>query len=472
MVFPMPSTSRTLWGGIVDHGHRATGFFRIAQVDGVWWLIDPAGGRFLSKGIDTVTARQDRIQNSDRIPYAEACRRKYHTVKAWRAAAAARLSACGVNTLGAWSDKAVANAGPLPLAITPVLHLANRYLSQKSARSIPNQMFPDVFDRRFKAFAGMQAQKLCAPHRDDPNVIGWFSDNELRWTSDWRGWHELLPTFLRLPAKCPGRQAAIAWLQNRYGKFDAFNSVWRTGGRDWMDLDAIAPDAPFIRDPPYLHNKEQGAAADERCIAFFADCDAFAGVVAERYFMVTVGAIKAADPNHLALGCRFAYPPAYAAIVAAGRHLDVISFNCYDDDPSRTIAAYARELKPCLIGEFSFRATDSGLPNTNGAGRCVTTQRERAQCYLNYVTAAFGHRSVIGCHWFEHADQPAEGRFDGENSNFGIVTIDDDIYEELTHRMAAFNSIAEEIHGRQPQSHATAAADTHQSAATREALLS
>src|SRR3974390_703147 len=80
--------SRTRWGGLAHPRRSTTGYFRTANIDGVWWLIGPAGGRFLSKGVDNVSARQDRIQNSDRIPYAETCRRKYRTVKAWRTAAA------------------------------------------------------------------------------------------------------------------------------------------------------------------------------------------------------------------------------------------------------------------------------------------------------------------------------------------------------------------------------------------------
>ena len=54
--------------------------------------------------------------------------------------------------------------------------------------------------------------------------------------------------------------------------------------------------------------------------------------------------------------------------------------------------------------------------------------------------------SVVGYHWFEHADQPAEGRFDGENSNFGTVTIEDDVYAELTETMTRVNAAAEQIH--------------------------
>ena len=56
--------------------------------------------------------------------------------------------------------------------------------------------------------------------------------------------------------------------------------------------------------------------------------------------------------------------------------------------------------------------------------------------------------AVVGYHWFEHADQPAEGRFDGENSNFGAVTIEDEVYAELTETMTRVNAAAEQIHAK------------------------
>ena len=145
-----------------------------------------------------------------------------------------------------------------------------------------------------------------------------------------------------------------------------------------------------------------------------------------QYFELCVAAIKAVDPNHLVIGSRFGYQPHPNVIAAAGRYLDVISFNRYDFDPGAVIDAYSAGGKPCLISEFSFRGDDSGLPNSRGAGPRVESQLERAQCFERYVTAALKKPAVVGYHWFEHADQPAEGRFDGENSNFGTVTIEDD----------------------------------------------
>ena len=429
------------------------GYFSIAERDGIFWLIDPGGGRFLSKGVNSVQFDQDRIQNSDRIPYADACKRKYGNKDAWRAAAAKRLARWGFNTLGSWSDEAVAKAGPSPLTVTSTLDLGASFTWQNNGESIAGyaQDFPDIFHPGFESHVRRRAKELCGKWRDERHVIGWFIDNELRWGPDWRGSEELLGLFLGLPAATPGRNAAVGWLRKRHPDFSQFNVTWHTPAKSWDAFAGLTRmQAPYRRSPPYQRNAaDEDAAnrADPKRAAFFADCDAFAALVAERYFTLTCAAIKAADPNHLVLGCRFAYVPARGVVAAAARRCDIISLNCYDLDASATIEAYAATGKPCLIGEFSFRGADSGLPNTNGAGPVVATQAERAACFRRYVTAALRNRAVVGYHWFEHADQPAEGRFDGENSNFGTVTIDDNVYEELTQTMMAVNADAEALHG-------------------------
>jgi agarase len=46
---------------------------------------------------------------------------------------------------------------------------------------------------------------------------------------------------------------------------------------------------------------------------------------------------------------------------------------------------------------------------------------------------------VVGHHWFTHVDQPSEGRFDGENSNYGVVNIRDEAYAPLVDAMTRLN---------------------------------
>ena len=52
--------------------------------------------------------------------------------------------------------------------------------------------FPNVFDPAFESFARRKALEQCGLLKDDPQILGWFTDNELRWTADWRDKDELL----------------------------------------------------------------------------------------------------------------------------------------------------------------------------------------------------------------------------------------------------------------------------------------
>lgn len=436
---------RTKWGGIADDSFSASGFFRVDEHDGVFWLVDPDGGRFLSKGVNTVRFDQDSVGTTARVPYADACREKYGRLDLWRAAVADRLASWKFNTLGCWSDELVAGAGSSLLATAPNVELGQTFrLHRRDA------IFPDVFDREFSLHIRQSAIDKCTRRRNDRGLLGTFIDNELYWSPDWRGADELLTLFLNLPAFRPGRAAAIVRLQEHYRDFSQFNAVWRTAARSWEELGRIGRiEAPFFRMPPNGLNDALEAKANQanpQRAAFSADCDVFLAVVAEKYFELCVAAIKAVDPNHLVIGSRFGYRPQPPVIAAAGRYLDVISFNCYDFDAGAVIDAYSMAGKPCLISEFSFRGDDAGLPNTHGAGPRVATQIERTQCFERYVTAALRKPAVVGYHWFEHADQPAEGRFDGENSNFGTVSIKDDVYTELTGAMTGVNAAAEQIH--------------------------
>lgn len=435
----MSAGDRTRWGGVRDGTRRGAGFFRVERDGGIWWLVDPDGGRFLSKGVNTVRFDQDYIRGGDRSPYAEACRREHGGEEAWRIAVARRLRAWGFNTLGCWSDSAANDAGGACLATARLVDLGAMFITRQCERSgAPgHDAFPDVFDPEFANFVADTARRSIAPAREARDIIGWFTDNELRWGPDWRGGEELLEMFLNFPAGSSGREAALALLSRRHPNFAAFRDAWPTRARSWDEFRALG-----------LHARPLAEERGARREAAEADCEAFAGDVAERYFAAMRAAVKAADPNHLLLGCRFALVPRRAVVAAAGRHLDVLTFNCYDDDPTRALGAYAEAARPLLVGEFSFRGEDSGLPNTVGAGPRRPTQKERARAFVEYATAALKFPQVVGYHWFEHADQPAEGRFDGENSNFGTVTIGDVPYEELTRAMTEFNARAEAIHAQ------------------------
>ena len=431
---------------------KTTRFFHAEKIDGRWWFIAPDGSRFISKGVTTVQFAQDNIHGTSISPYGDSNKAKYGTRERWREAVARRLIGWGFNTLGAWSDEAlpaIAVDGQ-HLAYAPTLDLGAGFVAQKNGAAWLHGIFPDVFDPEFEVVVRQRAREKCAGRKNDPWLLGWFTDNELRWGPDWRGKDELLTIFLALPPKTPGHEAAVNLLRDRYREVAAFNAVWHTTFASWEKLDQAGPiQPPVVRQAVYAQNQEterHANEADPKRAAFVADCEAFLSQLAERYFRITSEAITAADPNHMNFGCRFAYVPPIPVVVAAAKHLAAISFNCYSPDPRAVIERYAAFGKPLIIGEFSFRGDDSGLPNTKGAGPRVKTQMERAAAFGTYVTWALGHPNVIGYHWFEHADEPKEGRFDGENSNYGIVNIRDEAYRDLTFTMQVINRKAEVLH--------------------------
>lgn len=51
---------------------------------------------------------------------------------------------------------------------------------------------------------------------------------------------------------------------------------------------------------------------------------------------------------------------------------------------------------PQLVGEFCFRAKDSGLPNNSGGGELFDTQAERANAFQQYVEKGYLSPYAIG----------------------------------------------------------------------------
>ncbi len=398
------------------------GYFRVEEHQGVWWLVDPDGHATLSIGIDNVTYDGDRILGSGPSPYQEAADRRYHGPQAWIRAAMARLHGWGFNTLGAWSDEALWSQR---VPYTVILDFAAR------SGAVSAQGWPaDVFDPRFKRTATAIAAHDAAPRSHDRMLVGYFSDNELWWGTDWRHRGTVLGAYLEMAPTAPGRRRAVQFLRARYqDNIAALDRAWGVAALDFWDLPAQAPAA-----------------------AYRADADAFLALVAERYFAVSAEAIHRADPNHLYLGARFVGLPPTPVLVAA-RAADVVSLNLYDRDPRAAVErSYAVTGRPILISEFSFRALDSGLPNTVGAGPWVFNEWTRAWAYVDYVTRLESLPEAIGYHWFRWADEPRQGRGDGENSNYGLVSLGDDPYAGFVAAVAITNRAAADVHrGAEPR---------------------
>lgn len=396
----------------------ASGYYRVEQKAGVWWFVSPTGQLEISAGIDNVSYRGDLIHGTTVHPYSENVSKLYPSQDAWAKAEIGRLRSWGFNNLGAWTSPFL---WTYKMPYTVILDIGSR-----SGANWLTGIPLDVYSPQFEATAQKIAAKECAPRAQDPYLLGYFSDNELRWGPDWRGKQNMLTMYLNLPATAPGRQQAVLFLKKKYsGSIRRFNQAW-------------GAHAGSFDTPP----------SEAATRAFQADNAEFLGMVARRYFEVCAHAIHAADPNHLYLGAKFAGMPP-DPVLQASQAADVVSVDIYNFDPRPTVERiYQMARRPILVAEFAFRAEDSGLPNTRGAGPKVPDQAARARAYRNYITQLESLPEAVGYQWFEWCDEPKEGRFDGENSNYGLVNIEDQPYSQFVTAAKAANAEAVSVHRR------------------------
>ena len=259
--------------------------------------------------------------------------------------------------------------------------------------------FPDPFDEGFRAAAAKSFARL----KDDPMRIGAFVHNELAWGDEL----SLAIATLSSPEAQPAKRAFVEFLKGRHQSIEALNKAWGSSYESWDSLQKSST-------PP-----ARGSAVDP-------DLRAFDGMIADRYFAICREELKKAAPHCLYFGCRFASVNP-VAIEAAAKHCDVISFNLYID----SVASYGLPEgvdMPVVIGEFSFGALDRGLFHPGLVQ--VASQADRAKAYASYVGGALRNPLVVGAHWFQYADEPAVGRADGENAQFGLVDVCDSPYKE------------------------------------------
>ena len=137
----------TQMGGYADTQTKATGFFRVEQIDGRWWFVDPQGHLFLStssNGLPGAGRRGGGAGDSDALKLINR-----------------RLDAWGLNTGG-----------------------QNRpYTAYLSVPRGPHTFLGlrDVYSDEFAQAAEQAALAQCAPRKGDPLLLGYFIGNEPPW---------------------------------------------------------------------------------------------------------------------------------------------------------------------------------------------------------------------------------------------------------------------------------------------------
>ncbi len=409
---------------------EATGFFRVEEVDGRWWIIDPNGKGFYWVSTDHVTYQGHWCQDLGYAPYHRCVAAKYGSEAAWADTAAERLAAWGFTALGANNSPFLRHRG---FAHTEFLSLGAAFSSVDDI--CPKSWwtgFPNVFSPKWPRHCDKVARSVCAAQRDDPWLLGYFLDNELEWYGKSGRESGLFEEAWKKPADHTAKHAWIAFLQERLGDIAAFRALFDVDAASW---DALAAHTEPV--PP------RDAAAAE----LMQD---WVRLVADRYFSVAAEAIRRHDPNHMVIGCRFA-GRAPGVWDIAGRYCDIVTFNAYPRiDVEGGIPESVGEMfdgfaeaaqRPLAITEWSFPALDTDRPSRHGAGMRVDTQAQRAQCYEHMQRFVFALPYMVGSSYFMYLDEPKLGISHDfpEDSNYGLVSEDDVPYAELTAAAARLN---------------------------------
>jgi hypothetical protein len=247
---------------------------------------------------------------------------------------------------------------------------------------------PDVYSPQFAADIDAAAHAQCAPHRDDPLILGYFIGNEPPWN---------------------GREAELCGLI--------------LSGPDTATKSALKD---------FLARGDTLVLRREFVLSSF-----------RKYLEIVCGAVRKWDPNHLVLGIRFGGRMADEALIAA-RIFDVCSINVYEYEPTKQLIRAARlSGRPILIGEFHIGVPAGGL----AAGLVqAKDQIERGNAYRYYVEQAASLPWFVGAYWFTWRDEPVLGRMDGENYNIGFVDVADRPYVELIDAARTTHMRLKEVH--------------------------
>lgn len=374
------------YGGRTDLKGKATGFFHTEKLGGRWFLIDPEGGAFISVGINAIGLEPPENPAAFRL--------KYGNKTNWAHAAKQTLETLNVNTLGCWSDSDAFQAAGCRMPYMPRWNLMSHYAyARKAAHKengsspYPNDCVP-VFDPEFEAFCQKEAAALAAT-KDDPWLVGHFSDNELPFKKA-----NILKRYLGLPANDAGHQAAQRFLAEKH----------------------------------------------KQCSAITAEDDgAFCQQVISRYYKLVSNAIRRHDPNHLYLGTRFHgwVLVQDETFTACGPYVDVVSANYYGrwtPDQEELDRWTKLSGKPLLITEWYAKGDDAGLDDREGAGFSVATQTERGMFYENFTLGLLRNKNCVGWHWFRWADDVGK-----KASNKGVFSGTYEPYPALINAMTRIN---------------------------------
>lgn len=426
-----PHPGRDRFGGWTDGPKQeATGFFRLTEIDGRHWMVDPDGHLFYSIGTTGVRTTDNTIPDGreelyQQIPpkddpnlegvwmkgegimggfsfYCWNVLRKYGNKQAWRDRVCKRFRHWGFNTIANWSEAAVM----FDQQLMPYVRTTSTRTPEDDRFPMITKQLADVFDPKWIELLDEKFDREVAPYKDDPWTVGFYIDNETHWRN---------PKLLTAERDMAVRNEWMNFCKQYFNNdLAAAGKALDTTFSAWDELTGMTME----------QIPEQGPGRDAMT--------AFETHYAQTMFENVNKYFRKHTPNHLYLGCRFVRQMPDPGIVKANaKYTDVVSINCYDLFPreQQFDQWYQTARKPLIIGEHQFPlASNRQLPPLYA----TFTEHERYEYYIQFAREWAMRPYAVGDHWFQHADQAVTGRgMDGENQLVGFVDICDQPHQDM-----------------------------------------
>ena len=359
------------FGGDLDKKYdEGTGFFRVEKIDGRWWFIDPEGYLMYSYA-------KCNVRPNDNEAYYKEMAENGLTKQDWAEKERDYFkNNLKFNSLGGWSFlfrplnddgsfagslnlESIEGKDTMPFGSIRVYGVGILY-GKTIDGVIPGGVetfkgnVPPVFNPDFEEKCHEIIKEYVTPWKDNPYIMGWWSDNEIDETLT------MLDKAVNLDPNDPlyvyTYVTAWEWLKERTGKQN-----------------------PTVYD---ITDKLR---------------DDYREFVYDRYYKVMSEGFKKYAPNHLFFGNRhYEFAVDEPGIFrAAARYCDVISFNLYKKWTPDIVDEWAEYAdKPVQITEWYAR------PKSAAGGWICETSEDCGKFYQHFALRLLEAKNVVGFHFF------------------------------------------------------------------------
>ncbi len=395
------------YGGSTRVRWEATGWFRLQQHDGRFWLVTPDGHPFFNLGINHLAAGLDNAQRADGALAAELTQK----FKSWH-----------FNTAGY-------NASPLFARHTPFVSFLNLVPTSRFLRD--RASFPDVFDAAFQRDLQQRIERHCRDVRDNPRLLGYMWTDIPMWNLKDARRHirrDWVSTLRQLAATAPGKIAYVDFLLETHGgdvaKIARIYEVKATSRAELLaaPFAAVRVDAPAV------------AAADAQ----------FLRRIARTFYGVAGPAYRQHDPHHLVFGEMYLHISLPDEVLEeAMPHIDLLLIqptgNPTAQEPKDHFPAalfdrlHQAYRKPIIIGDHQFSFATPEFPRTMWVQ--YPNAAEAAAAYGVYLREATARPYIVGYNRCQIRDRVEP---DGKLKQ-GLLQRNGEPYPDFASQIAAIN---------------------------------